>query len=38
MELNSPARLTLSSVRKPGCTRILLFETGMKLASETRIE
>ena len=38
MELNNPARLTFSSVRSPGWTRMLLFETGMKLASDTRIE
>ena len=38
MELNRPARLTLSSVRSPGCTKMLLFETGMKLASDTRTE
>ena len=38
IELNSPARLTLSSVRRPGWTKMLLFETGMKLASDTRTE
>ena len=38
IELNSPAKLMFNSVRNPGCTKILLLETGEKLARETRIE
>src|ERR1022692_3360698 len=38
MELNRAARLTLSTLRMPGWTRMLLLMAGTKLASVTRIE
>src|ERR1039458_7600997 len=37
MELNRAARLTLSTLRMPGWTRMLLLMAGTKLASVTRI-